>query len=161
VGIDAGDAGGIIRSDHPDGAQTLCGHSVGGHCLFASRSSRREALNRGYVQTLEQSLRNHALELDMSDLEDLTTKTVMLRTLRERKPDDAQGLERTGSTLLSPVAASVIDRDVADVLALRSRDRERIMHVLRREEGLPAALSRVIPSGVGPRRRHPCAPQGG
>ena len=39
-------------------------------------------LNRGYIQTLEKSLLNRAVELDLSDAEDLTTRTTMLRTLR-------------------------------------------------------------------------------
>ena len=59
--------------------------AIGCSCFALIVASR---LNRGYVQTLERSLRNRALELDLSELEDLTTKTVMLRTLRERKPDE-------------------------------------------------------------------------
>ena len=34
------------------------------------------------MQTLERSLLHRAVELDLSDVEDLTTRTVMLRTLR-------------------------------------------------------------------------------
>ena len=39
-------------------------------------------LNRGYIETLERNLLNRALELDLSDVEDVTTRTVMLRTLQ-------------------------------------------------------------------------------
>ena len=35
-------------------------------------------LNHGYVAALERSLLNRAVELDLSDVEDLTTRTVML-----------------------------------------------------------------------------------
>ena len=36
-------------------------------------------LNRGYIQTLERSLRDRAVELELSEVEDLTTRTTMLR----------------------------------------------------------------------------------
>ena len=35
-------------------------------------------LNRGYVHTLERSLLNRAVELDLSEVEDLTTRTAMM-----------------------------------------------------------------------------------
>ena len=50
-------------------------------------------LNRGYVQTLERSLLNRAVELDLGEAEDLTTRTTMLRTLttiRERSRTGTQ-----------------------------------------------------------------------
>jgi hypothetical protein len=101
-------------------------------------------LNRGYVQTLERSLRNRALELDLSELEDLTTKTVMLRTLRERKPDDPRS--HAGTTHVSSSAQANLDPEVADILVLRSKDRGRITSLLHREEGMSAALvPHVIP----------------
>lgn len=108
--------------------------------LVASR------LNRGYIQTLERSLLNRALELDFSDVEDLTTKTVMLRTLRGRR--GAFGRQERERPALVPaiVSPSSIDPEVAEILALRSRDRERIVAVLHQEEGMPAALvPHVIP----------------
>ena len=53
-------------------------------------------LNRGYIDTLEKSLLNRAVELDLSDVEDATSRTLMLRTLGVtrsdfglRVPDDA------------------------------------------------------------------------
>ena len=48
-------------------------------------------LTRGYIQTLERSLMNRALELDLSDANDLTTRTTMLRTItRSRTLGDRQ-----------------------------------------------------------------------
>ena len=38
-------------------------------------------LNRGYVQTLERNLRGRAVELDLSEVQDLTTRTMMLNTI--------------------------------------------------------------------------------
>ena len=106
-------------------------------------------LTRGYIKALEQSLLNRAVELDLSDVEDLTTRTAMLRTLqmpqagigsRERALDDAAQPKR--GTAIIPSA----DPEVQDIVALRSRDPERVRRVLRNEKGLSAALvSHVIP----------------
>jgi hypothetical protein len=100
-------------------------------------------LSRGYVQTLERSLLNRALELDLSEIEDLTTRTVMLRTLHT----GIVPIER----LTSPVAKATvvpegIDPEIQEILALRSRDRDRIVPVLRAEDGVPPSLvPHVIP----------------
>jgi AAA family ATP:ADP antiporter len=106
-------------------------------------------LNRGYVQTLERSLRNRALELDLSELEDLTTKTVMLRTLRERKPDERGRtvVEPSAAPAAAPAAAQpILDPEVADIVVLRSKDRNRISALLRRHDAMPGALvPHVIP----------------
>jgi len=115
--------------------------AIGCSCFALVVASR---LNRGYVQTLERSLRNRALELDLSELEDLTTKTVMLRTLRERKPDDPRS--HAGTTHVPSPTQANLDPEVADILVLRSKDRGRITSLLHREEGMSAALvPHVIP----------------
>ncbi|NOT25358.1 MAG: hypothetical protein HOP16_04575 [Acidobacteria bacterium] len=114
-------------------------------CVALVVSSR---LNRGYVQTLERSLRNRALELDLSELEDLTTKTVMLRTLRERKPDDrARSIVEPSLTSVTPAAVpSTLDPELADILVLRSKDRSRISTLLHRYDAMSGALvPHVIP----------------
>jgi AAA family ATP:ADP antiporter len=101
-------------------------------------------LNRGYVHTLERSLLNRAVELDLSEIEDLTTRTVMLRTL-------TGGIARERPTAAAAVQASVaipegVDPEIHEILALRSRDRERIVPVLRAEDGVPATLvPHIIP----------------
>ena len=105
-------------------------------------------LNRGYIDTLEKSLLNRAVELDLSDIEDATSRTLMLRTLGVTRtdfglhlpdlPDPAARASRPGHEALDP--------DIQDILSLRSRDRERVVQVLRTEEGLSAALvPHVIP----------------
>jgi hypothetical protein len=110
-------------------------------CLALLVASR---VSRGYVQTLERSLRNRALELDLSDLEDLTTKTVMLRTIRDRKVETRSN--PTSAGLAPPAASASLDPDVADILVLRSRDRGRVTALLRRQERLPVTLvPHVIP----------------
>lgn len=113
-------------------------------------------LRRGYVRTLEQRLLNHAVEIDLSDVEDLTTKTTVLNTLRLSRgslPLVAHGGPRgTGSSgpgepggrpLIGAVAT---DQEMQDSQALRSRDLENVLRVLRQGSGLTASLvPHVIP----------------
>jgi ATP:ADP antiporter, AAA family len=99
-------------------------------------------LNRGYIQTLEKSLLNQALELDLSDVEDLTTRTTLLRTLRNRDstlriPRLADAEPGWRSEVPTP---DVGDPELQELADLRSRDRERIVKVLRRDEGVTAGL---------------------
>src|SRR5688500_5799182 len=117
--------------------------AIGSACIALLLARR---LNRGYIQTLERSLLNRALELDFSDVEDLTTRTVMMRAIRA-KSAGGQGPRTvtTGAVPLEPVPSSV-DPEIAEILTLRSRDKARIVVVLRHEEGMPATLvPHVIP----------------
>jgi hypothetical protein len=101
-------------------------------------------LNQGYIQTLERSLLNRALELDFSDVEDLTTRTVMMRTIRGRTVTGAVRPVTEGVHVVP--GPSSVDPEIAEIMALRSRDRARISSVLRHEEGLPGTLvPHVIP----------------
>jgi len=149
VGFDrAGDAlgGGLVRAlmflptaQH----QTAILASVVVCATAALVVARR--LNQAYVQTLERSLVNRAVELDLSDVEDFTTRTVMLRTLR------TPILGGTLAERAAPLAAGIselpiVDAEVQQILALRSRDRDRILAVLDMEPGVPASLvPHVIP----------------
>jgi hypothetical protein len=108
----------------------------GGLALIVARR-----LNRGYIDTLERSLVNRAVELDLSDIEDITTRTAMLKTLN---------LTRTSSVALHDTTAEPAipanDAEVQSILALRSRNRTQVVRVLRDEDGLAAALvPHVIP----------------
>ena len=111
-------------------------------------------LNRGYVETLERSLVNRAVELDLSDVEDLTTRTTMLRTLTDtRRPHrtsvqvDRQRVgETTPSELDDAAAIASLGQDARQILTLRGRDRDAIRDVLRSETGLAATVvPHVIP----------------
>ena len=113
--------------------------------------SRR--LNRGYIQTLERSLLSRAVELELSDVEDLTTRTTMVRALSTiqggRHPDRARrpGPD-AGDELPSPSSdfLRTLDVDTLQILALKSRDRDRVLRVLQSPESLSAPLvSHVIP----------------
>jgi ATP:ADP antiporter, AAA family len=116
--------------------------AIGCACIALFLARR---LNRGYIQTLERSLLNRALELDFSDAEDLTTRTVMMRTIRRAAGGAAQKIAGQSSVRVEPVLSSV-DPEIAEIMALRSRDRARISAVLRHEDGMPATLvPHVIP----------------
>ena len=112
----------------------------------ASRLLLARRLNRGYIQTLERSLLNRALELDFSDVEDLTTRTVMMRTIRSRTTGAASQKIGGQSSVRVAAVPSSVDPEIAEIMALRSRDRARVSAVLRHEEGMPATLvPHVIP----------------
>jgi hypothetical protein len=108
-------------------------------CVLARR------LNRGYIQTLERSLVNRAIELDLSDVTDLTTRTVMLRTLRASPPLEAAS-GPAGNSAVAPTELPIADPEVHDIAALRSRNRQQILAVLHSDRNLPAPLiAYVIP----------------
>ena len=111
-------------------------------------------LHRGYIQTLERSLLNRALEIDLSDVEDATTRTAMMRTLTSvRIPTpsrrDTVAVARDGTSPRASTATGAlekIDAEMLQILALRSRDRERVMPVLHADLGLPAStVPHIIP----------------
>ena len=110
-------------------------------------------LHRGYIETLERSLLNRAVELDLADVQDLTTRTLMLQTLTEYRP--RKGLSTTPAAAPSGIAAAIpeaaepeqsapatvssidLDPDLVQIRALRSRDREAVLRTLRSSDGLP------------------------
>ena len=101
-------------------------------------------LNRGYIDTLERSLLNRAVELDLTDIEDITTRTVMLQTLRPHLAGATELIDTVRVTRSSTHVA--VDPEIQEIMALRSRDRDRVTAVLRDDEGLPPALvPHVIP----------------
>src|SRR5262245_21569769 len=112
-------------------------------------------LHRGYIHALERSLLNRGLELELSEVQDGTTRTAMLRTLttiqmpaKRLRSIEPGAVDTEMPTRLSPAAAVVgeIDDDMLQVLALRSRDRDRVQRVLRSDRGLDAAMiPHVIP----------------
>lgn len=131
--------------------------------VFASR------LNRGYIQTLERSLMNRGVELDLTDTEDPVTRTVMLKTLsglqerwKLRHPSSAStstggregwGTDRPRSTetpargdSLTTMSSANLDAEMRQIAALRSRDREQVLRVLQAQERLPSTLlPHIIP----------------
>jgi hypothetical protein len=101
-------------------------------------------LNRGYIRSLEKSLLNRAVDFDLSDVQDGTTRTTMIRTLAHHREASEPGESRS-SSLISGIA-SAADPEVQEILWLRSRNREQMIKVLRREECLtPGLVPHVIP----------------
>lgn len=101
-------------------------------------------LSAGYIQTLERSLMDRAVELDLSDVEDITTRTVVMKTLQT--PFIGSVTYDRATTATTSLGPPVSDPEVQEILALKSRNRERILQVLRDDEGLPGPLiPHVIP----------------
>ncbi len=113
-----------------------------------------QRLSRGYIHTLERSLLDRAVELELSDVGDITTRTVMMRTIRAPRPNlprpaietQQQGDTRSQGEPTARVPTPVSDPELREIVALRSRNRDAVLQVLRADEGLPAALiPHVIP----------------
>lgn len=113
-------------------------------------------LNRGYLATLERSLLDRALELDLTDTQDLATRTVLLRTMGALHADARTasahtagahtGQDSTAAELADDRVVTIKDPVLADIAALRSNDRERVLRILRRDDGLESTLvAHVIP----------------
>lgn len=83
-------------------------------------------LTRGYVRTLEQSLLHRAVEIDLSDIDDLATRTIVLRALPHR------------SAATTPMP--IVDPNVQEIAALHSRNPEAIRRVLTDPNGLRGPL---------------------
>jgi hypothetical protein len=108
-------------------------------------------LNRGYIQTLERSLLNRAVELELGDVEDVTTRTVMFNTVLlggtgmfPKAPSRVTRRMKTVAPIdpsAPPAAADAPpDSEVRQIAALRSRDAARILATLRGLETVPASL---------------------
>jgi AAA family ATP:ADP antiporter len=110
--------------------------------VFASR------LNRGYINALEKGLLQRAVDLDLAEVQDLTTRTAMLKTLgrarTELEPtafDGAYRPARDGTT----TTATSLDPELQTIVKLRSRDRAEVSRLLRNERGLsPVQVPHVI-----------------
>jgi hypothetical protein len=117
-------------------------------CALAALVVARR-LNQGYVRTLERSLLDRAVELDLGDIQDLSTRTVVLKTLAGQRPDTLRrlaALEGPAGETFAASAPALEDPVIADIAVLKSRAREAIFPVLHRPEGLSAALvPHVIP----------------
>src|SRR5258706_1202183 len=93
------------------------------------------------MATFEKSLLDRAVEIDLSDVQDLTTKTVLVRTLRGPTMTSS-GRQRDLGPARTPSGGAVLE----DIVALLSLDRDDVLRVLRSERTLPPPLvPHVIP----------------
>ena len=110
-------------------------------------------LNHGYVQMLERSLRSRAVELDLGEIEDLTTRTTMLRTLatvatldRAHVEPPSEQPQPTAVARAEAESMASFGPDTEHILTLRSRDRHRIRALLRSDQDWSATLvPHVVP----------------
>jgi hypothetical protein len=96
-------------------------------------------LTRGYMLTLEKKITDGAVEIDLSETVDGTTRTILMKTLgRELGPRPANQTEaaKRAGTMTAPT----LDPEIQRLHWLRSRDRARVVEVLRSEEALTPAL---------------------
>ena len=102
-------------------------------------------LGRGYVETLERNLQNWAVELDLSDVVDVTTRSTILRTVAH-SPAALHTLSRGARTHHEPQQhGSASDMELMAIVGLRSNDVPRIVAILRAEQLSPALVPHVIP----------------
>jgi hypothetical protein len=105
-------------------------------------------LQRGYLETLKNKLLDRAVELELGDIEDVTTRDAVTRTLGTIR---LSGARRSGRADMAPLAALQVpaagqDPEVWAIIRLRSRDPAQVLDVLRRNEDLPPTLvPHVIP----------------
>ena len=101
-------------------------------------------LNRGYIAEVERAMVRLAGTLDLSDVEDLTTRTAVLRTRQLSTTTTAPWATQDLPAPEPEIA--VDDPELQRIMALRSRNRDRVLRVLREEDGLSAALvPHVVP----------------
>jgi len=93
-------------------------------------------LNAGYVRSLERGLRSRAIELDLSEVRDGTTRSIMLKTL---DPLEMRRILPPGQGGSSPGKGMPEPRQADRISDLRSRDPEQVRRSLR-EEPITAAL---------------------
>jgi hypothetical protein len=95
-------------------------------------------LRRGYVESLERSLLNRAVELDLTEVRDVLTRTVALRTMQRPAIPSVPALE-------AAITARP-DTELLAIIDLRSRDRTRITRVLQADDEISGPLvPHVIP----------------
>jgi ATP:ADP antiporter, AAA family len=109
--------------------------------IFASR------LNRGYINALEKGLLQRAVDLDLAEVQDLTTRTAMLRTIGRTITElEPAAVTRERGASKDRVATASLDPDLQAIVTLRSRERAEVSRLLRSDHGLtPAMVPYVIP----------------
>lgn len=125
----------------PQPRQTRLLVSLAVACAAVSLTIARR-LTHGYTAALERNLLNRAVEVDLSEVHDLTTRTTMMRVLASSMVSRPVTVSGRTSPAAPPEPRPPIglDPDLQRIAALQSRDRERILGVLRGTNGLPPAL---------------------
>lgn len=93
-------------------------------------------VSRGYVNALEQRLLNRAVELDVEDIGDWQTRTAAFKVLGAIQTTSIA----VGETAGDPAMSRSAEGELRDLEALRSRNVNAALRVLRREDGISPAL---------------------
>jgi hypothetical protein len=104
-------------------------------------------LGGSYIDTLERNLLDRAVELDLHEPEDLTTRTAMMRTFtakRSRRLLVDSGTAGAGPQRDHEDPDDELDTDLARLLALQSRDPDRIRRALGSEPLSPTLIPLTI-----------------
>jgi hypothetical protein len=133
----------------PQPGQTMVLLSLAMGCAGVALLIARR-LTRGYTEALERSLLSRAVELDLSDVDDLTTRTTILRAMQKSRTGALASVpsHRGMSPPLGRRAATpaIADSDIEQISTLQSRDPDRVLRVLRSDMRLSAAVvPHVIP----------------
>jgi ATP/ADP translocase len=108
-----------------------------------------QRLNQGYVVSLERGLLDRAVELDLSNVQDSTTRSTILRTAELQRPSSPAATAAPASNAAvksaPPAGSRNADPTVRRLAALRSGDLSKVREVLREPEPLDAAL---VPSVI-------------
>ncbi len=112
-------------------------------------------LRGGYVRTLERSLLSRAVELDLDEVQDATTRTAMLQSIgtlgltniQRAPPTDEMEREAAAVSAPSRVTASEppLDPVMRRILDLRSRDAPRVRAALTSGPLTPALVAHAVP----------------
>ena len=94
-------------------------------------------LSRGYVSALEHSLVNRAVEIDLEDVEDRLTRTVLLKTLHQSRMTPSAS---SGTSTVQGVPSATTEREMQEIRTLLSRDADAVRRVFRRDGALPPSL---------------------
>lgn len=97
-------------------------------------------LHGGYVRSLERGLRSRAIELDLSEVRDATTRSIMLKTLGPLEASRILPASRGGPVTRGRPEAPYAER-IAD---LRSRDPARVRRSLREGPILTALVPEMM-----------------
>ena len=102
-------------------------------------------LNRGYISTLEGDLRRRAIDIDL--VSDITTRSALFRSQSSlRKTQIVNAISESRMSVSSSAADQQVDPALRPILAIRSRDRDRVREALQRHSPLPPTLiPHVVP----------------
>ena len=99
-------------------------------------------LHDGYVRSLERGLKSRAIELDLAEVQDQATRSIMMRTLN---PLELSRILPGGSSLSSLSMTSTTSPNADRVADFRSRDPARVRRALKKGAITPDLTPEVIP----------------